>query len=49
MIADLYKFILGLDCAQKKEIIQNIKLFENRFGFEPEITAKIAKLSSDME
>ena len=29
----------------KKEIIQNIKLVENRFGFEPEITAKIAKLS----
>lgn len=28
----------------KREIIQNIKLEENRFGFEPEITAKLAKL-----
>lgn len=27
----------------KSEIIKNIKLEENRFGFEPEITAKIAK------
>ncbi len=26
-----------------REIIQNLKLKENRFGFEPEITAKIAK------
>ncbi len=25
------------------EIIQNIKLEENRFGFEPEVTAKISK------
>lgn len=30
--------------AFRKEIIQNIQIEENRFGFEPEITAKIAKL-----
>ena len=30
--------------AFKREIIQSIKIEENRFGFEPEITAKIAKL-----
>lgn len=28
----------------KKEIIQNIDLRENRFGFEPEVTAKISKI-----
>lgn len=28
----------------KREIIQNIEIKENRFGFEPEITAKVAKL-----
>ena len=28
----------------KREIIQNIDLQENRFGFEPEVTAKIAKI-----
>lgn len=28
----------------KREIVQSIKLRENRFGFEPEITAKIARL-----
>ena len=27
----------------KSEVIKNITLKENRFGFEPEITAKIAK------
>ena len=27
----------------KREVIQNIEIKENRFGFEPEITAKIAK------
>ncbi|MDX9702173.1 MAG: glycosyltransferase family 2 protein [Candidatus Auribacterota bacterium] len=27
----------------KREVIQNIRIEENRFGFEPEITAKIAK------
>ncbi|MBW2167411.1 MAG: glycosyltransferase family 2 protein [Deltaproteobacteria bacterium] len=30
----------------KTEIIQNIILKENRFGFEPEITAKISKLKN---
>ena len=29
--------------AFKSEIIKNIDLKENRFGFEPEVTAKIAK------
>lgn len=29
--------------AFKSDLIKNIKLEENRFGFEPEITAKIAK------
>lgn len=28
----------------KREIIQNIQIEENRFGFEPEVTAKIAKI-----
>jgi len=28
----------------KRQIIQNIELREDRFGFEPEVTAKIAKL-----
>lgn len=28
----------------RREIIQNIDIEENRFGFEPEITAKVAKL-----
>lgn len=28
----------------KREIIQSIEIQENRFGFEPEITAKLAKL-----
>ena len=28
----------------KREIIQRITIEENRFGFEPEITAKIAKI-----
>lgn len=30
--------------AFKREIIQSIKIEENRFGFEPEITAKLAKI-----
>jgi glycosyltransferase involved in cell wall biosynthesis len=30
--------------AFRREIIQNIKLEEERFGFDPEVTAKIAKL-----
>ncbi len=29
--------------AFRREIIQSIKIKENRFGFEPEITAKVAK------
>ena len=29
----------------RREIIQNVKVEENRFGFEPEITAKVAKLN----
>ena len=28
----------------KREIIQSINLVENRFGFEPEITAKLARI-----
>ena len=28
----------------KKDIIRNIKIEEDRFGFEPEITAKISKI-----
>lgn len=31
--------------AFKREIIQSIHIQEDRFGFEPEITAKIAKLN----
>lgn len=30
--------------AFRREIIQSVKIEENRFGFEPEITAKVAKL-----
>ncbi len=30
--------------AFRREIIQSIRIEENRFGFEPEITAKLAKL-----
>lgn len=30
----------------KREIIQSIKLEQNRFGFEPEVTAKIAKIKN---
>jgi glycosyltransferase involved in cell wall biosynthesis len=30
--------------AFRREIVQDIKIQENRFGFEPEITAKVAKL-----
>ena len=28
----------------RREIIQSVNIEENRFGFEPEITAKIAKM-----
>jgi len=31
--------------AFRREIIQSIKIEENRFGFEPEITAKVAKMN----
>ena len=31
--------------AFKTDVIKNIDLKENRFGFEPEVTAKIAKKS----
>lgn len=31
--------------AFRKDIIKKIKIEENRFGFEPEITAKVAKLN----
>jgi hypothetical protein len=31
--------------AFRREIIQSITIEENRFGFEPEITAKVAKLN----
>jgi glycosyltransferase involved in cell wall biosynthesis len=31
--------------AFRREIIQSIKIKENRFGFEPEITAKVAKMN----
>jgi glycosyltransferase involved in cell wall biosynthesis len=31
--------------AFRREIIQSIKICEDRFGFEPEITAKVAKLN----
>lgn len=31
----------------RREIIQDIKICENRFGFEPEITAKLAKYRRD--
>jgi hypothetical protein len=28
----------------RREVIQSIEIEENRFGFEPEVTAKVAKL-----
>ena len=36
-----------MECCFKvfrREIIQSINLRENRFGFEPEVTAKIARI-----
>lgn len=30
----------------RREVIQSIKIEENRFGFEPEITAKVSKMES---
>ena len=32
--------------AFRREVLQQIVIEENRFGFEPEITAKMAKLQS---
>ena len=32
--------------AFRREVLQKIKLCENRFGFEPEITAKVSRLKS---
>jgi len=45
MVTDLY--VTDMETcykAFKTEVIQSIKIEENRFGFEPEITAKIARL-----
>ena len=39
-----------MECGYKvfrNDIINQIKLRENRFGFEPEVTAKIAKLAKN--
>ena len=30
--------------ALKREVVQSLKIKENRFGFEPEITAKVARM-----
>ena len=30
--------------AFKREVIQNIRLESNRFGFEPEVTAKVSRM-----
>lgn len=38
--------LTDMECGYKafrREIVQNIRIEENRFGFEPEITAKVAK------
>jgi hypothetical protein len=38
--------LTDMECCYKafrREVIQSIKLEEDRFGFEPEVTAKIAK------
>ena len=32
--------------AFRREIIQSIEIEEDRFGFEPEITAKVARMSA---
>ena len=40
--------LTDMECCYKvfrSDIIKKIKLKENRFGFEPEVTAKIAKLN----
>ncbi|MFC4994550.1 glycosyltransferase family 2 protein [Rubritalea tangerina] len=44
MVTDLY--VTDMETCYKafrREVIQNIEIEENRFGFEPEITAKIAR------
>ena len=49
-LTKLSNFFTGLDCtdmetcykAFKREIIQSVDIQEKRFGFEPEVTAKIA-------
>lgn len=44
MVTDLY--VTDMETCYKafrREVIQNIKIEENRFGFEPEVTAKIAR------
>ncbi len=49
-LTKLSNFFTGLECtdmetcykAFKREIIQSVDIQENRFGFEPEVTAKIA-------
>ena len=48
MLTDLN--LTDMECGYKvfkKDIIDRIELFENRFGFEPEITAKIGKLAKN--
>ena len=40
--------LTDMECCYKmfkREVIQGINLVENRFGFEPEITAKVARLN----
>jgi glycosyltransferase involved in cell wall biosynthesis len=40
--------LTDMECCYKmfkREVIQNLQLKENRFGFEPEITAKVARLN----
>lgn len=44
MVTDLY--VTDMETCYKafrREVIQSIKIEENRFGFEPEVTAKIAR------
>ena len=51
-LTKLSNFFTGLECTDmetcykcfRKEIIQAVDIQENSFGFEPEITAKIAKM-----
>ena len=41
---DNYFNTLDMNKLFKKDIIKNIKFKENRFGFEPEVTAKISRI-----